>query len=510
MTKARQVVSWTLRHALLAVFVLAMAVRAAVVTYVAVRHDGYLFADDHQYVQLASDATAHATGAWDDYTRTLYRQNATLLLPMTVLFRVFGVHAWLGEVLVALAGALTALLVTRLALEIVTRRVAFLVGAGAALLPSQVFFSSLTLKDALVWAALATVALLLVFIRRTHGRHLLGLAVVLVVVLILLGFLRQHTLVVCLIAILLTSWLGDAQDRMWRVAAALVLLLVVPWAVGAGVAGKGLLHRADSLDLQRALGAQGAATALVTPAPSGDSSAGAALAAAARAASAKTAIALAQQRLEAAQRYAADNGPGHPSSAAQLTEAQVAVEAAQRDAAMAEAAASAAQKAAKPRAGLDSSFGNRSGSSAVDKNLRYLPKGLAVMVLFPYPWRPAPSAPLKLARAETLMWYPLLLLAVVGLGSMRRHARILAFPLLVTCGLAAMWALVEGNFGTAYRHRGEFVWAVFVLAAPGLSALHRRFTRARTDAHSTRSVELTGTSARQDLAVAPGAPSRAR
>jgi hypothetical protein len=32
-----------------------------------------------------------------------------------------------------------------------------------------------------------------------------------------------------------------------------------------------------------------------------------------------------------------------------------------------------------------------------------------------------------------------------------------------------MYALTEGNLGTAYRHRGEFVWVVALLAALGLS-----------------------------------------
>jgi hypothetical protein len=72
-----------------------------------------------------------------------------------------------------------------------------------------------------------------------------------------------------------------------------------------------------------------------------------------------------------------------------------------------------------------------------------------------------------------LLWYPLLLLAALGLVGVRRHARVLAFPLVLGGGIATMWALVEGNFGTAYRHRGEFVWAVVVLAAAGVTVLRR-------------------------------------
>jgi hypothetical protein len=51
---------------------------------------------------------------------------------------------------------------------------------------------------------------------------------------------------------------------------------------------------------------------------------------------------------------------------------------------------------------------------------------------------------------------------------------VLAFPLLVGGALVCMWALVDGNIGTAFRHRGEIVWAVVVLAAHGLATVTGR------------------------------------
>jgi hypothetical protein len=41
----------------------------------------------------------------------------------------------------------------------------------------------------------------------------------------------------------------------------------------------------------------------------------------------------------------------------------------------------------------------------------------------------------------------------------------------VGLGTIAMWALIDRNFGTAYRHRGEFLWAVVVLGALGYRKL---------------------------------------
>jgi len=81
---------------------------------------------------------------------------------------------------------------------------------------------------------------------------------------------------------------------------------------------------------------------------------------------------------------------------------------------------------------------------------------------------------LALPFVEHLIWYPLLLLAVFGLPEVRRGGADLAYVALVAFGLATMWALVEGNFGTAFRHRGEVVWAVVVLAAVGAERLLKR------------------------------------
>ena len=38
-----------------------------------------------------------------------------------------------------------------------------------------------------------------------------------------------------------------------------------------------------------------------------------------------------------------------------------------------------------------------------------------------------------------------------------------------------MWALVEGNFGTAYRHRGEFVWVAILFAGLGIDRILMRW-----------------------------------
>lgn len=459
-----------LRQPVLSIFALALLARAIVVTYVAVTHGGFLFEDDHQYVVIAAARATGHTGTWDDYTRFVYDSNRTLTVPMMLIFRVFGVHAVLGQIQVALFGALTAALVTRLALELPSRSAALAAGAAVAVLPSQVLFSSLTLKDALVWASLAGLGVLAAVIARTRERRRLVLLYVgVVIVLLLLAGLRKHTLVVAGWSLFLTSWVGASRLRLDRIAVCALLAVLVPLAVGAGIGGERLFTQGNALETQRSLGAEGADTAVVAPpAPTTGRLTPDQVAALKR-----RAAALAAQA--SAARVELKNHSGRSSTELAAERARLAAlqDQALRLARQADSATPAAPAPASPRGGIEGLFGP-GGKLEAQRNLAYLPQGLSVMLLQPYPWRGSGNARLQLARAETLLWYPLLALAAVGLLGLRRWGSLMAFPLVVGGGIATMWALVEGNFGTAYRHRGEFVWAVAVLAAGGLCVLATR------------------------------------
>jgi hypothetical protein len=115
-------------------------------------------------------------------------------------------------------------------------------------------------------------------------------------------------------------------------------------------------------------------------------------------------------------------------------------------------------------------------SSGLDTELSYLPKGVSIVALRPWPWEPSDgSAGVRLARVETLVWYPLLVLAVIGLAGVWRMRRPLAFPVLSGAAVLVMYGVTEGNLGTAYRHRGELVWALVLLATVGLERIARRW-----------------------------------
>jgi hypothetical protein len=101
-----------------------------------------------------------------------------------------------------------------------------------------------------------------------------------------------------------------------------------------------------------------------------------------------------------------------------------------------------------------------------------------VIALRPLPWEaiaPGRAPGIRLAGAEDVFWYPVLALALCGLFVLRGRLRFMAFPLLVGAATAFMYGVTEGNVGTAYRHRGEFVWVAALLAAAALQWMARRW-----------------------------------
>jgi hypothetical protein len=249
-----------------------------------------------------------------------------------------------------------------------------------------------------------------------------------------LSTLRDHTMVVAAWAGLLGVVVAGGRRWAARVALALVVAVGVPWLAGTGPAGAKLVRdNAGSVAEQRTLGAEDAATALVHPsAPPSTSSPSSPV-------------------------------PSTPSPSPVGTETNT------------------------PGSIQDSFGGSTRTAGSFRDNLEYLPHGLAAMMLEPYPWQPVHSGRVRLAKVDDLLWYPMLALVVLGLASVIRCRRVLAYPVFAAAGSATMWALVEGNFGTAFRHRGEFVWAVAVLAGAGVATLARIRERTAGDARPSPS-----------------------
>ncbi len=414
------------------IFLVALGVRLVVALGVAITQDGGgLLLDDFSYSRLAAEAADGSTSGWDAYERFLYERTGALLWPITGLFWVLGPVNFAGQAFVALLGAATAAATVRLGLEFLPRGYAVLAGAIVALLPSQVLWSSLILKDAVVWAMLSGLALVVALAPRGSNRRLaLGL---LAGALLLLGlaYSRLHTLEIALVALVLSSLAAPKRHRIAQVAATAGIALLLPLAFGMGLGGATFVASSGSLEQRRENNAVGAASAVVDAPP----------------ARAPTPQAEPAPPPAATPRAPSTKGPATraPATRAPSTKAP-------------EAPAPAAPTPELEDVGATTS-------------VSYLPTGLTVIVLRPFPWEAAtePAFSLKLAGLESLLWYPMLIFAAIGLVAVRRHLRVLAFPLLVLGATAVAYALTEGNLGTAYRHRGELVWVVALVASLGLS-----------------------------------------
>lgn len=394
----------------LSVFLVAFAVRLVVVAGIAVFIGGLgVFGDDILYNRMAMAAAAEETAQWGRRVEFLYWDTAAFTLPLTWLYELFGPASWIGQTWVALFGAATAGLTTRLALETkVGTEWAVFAGAVVGFVPSQVLFSTLTLKDAMVWAVLAALGVIVAIANRADSKRLIGHGIAVLALLVVMRYLRVHTLIVCVWAIAMAVWFGTQRQRLVRVAGAFLVMLLVPLFFGLGPAGLRYVASAGSLEERRVANAEDANTAFVAtgedPADGTNGSSGG--------------------------DTDGDGGDGTGDI------------------------------------GQDGT--GDAGAEGVVADITHLPYGLAVMLAGPFPWWDFGTSRLSFAQWAMVIWYPVVALAAFGVPAVWRNRRALAYPVLVGGGMLLLYALAEGNFGTAYRHRGEFIWVIALLAALGL------------------------------------------
>lgn len=113
--------------------------------------------------------------------------------------------------------------------------------------------------------------------------------------------------------------------------------------------------------------------------------------------------------------------------------------------------------------------------------LRFLPVGLAYFLFAPAPWQLLGPRQL-LTLPEMLAWYALVPFVLLGLRTALRERFAQALPVAtLALFLSVSYALVEGNLGTAYRHRAQVLVLFLVFAGAGL-ARHRAVRAARREA----------------------------
>lgn len=468
--------------------------------------------DDQTYSFMAEQVAEGRANTWGDYTRQLYNSTATFSVPLTLLYLVFGSVELAGPLLAASFGALAAAATTRLALECLPSRWAMVAGGIVALVPSQVLWSSLTLKDSAVWAVLAGSAAAVAVVARSADKRFAWGAATVVILFVLIAHLRPHTLVVVCWALMAAAFFWRSQGRHLRIASMWLIGISVPLLLGLGPAGFSLA-RGQDLEYRRTANAFGAATSFIPEEDTNED----------EAAAAATEVAQVDEQLMGALRqirdvsasledlaFVADRAEAlrkdlveASQSGDEVRAAQVVAEvdgllrvtqraAAGRDPELREKerldrAVEAARAAAEQRAAVAARLGSITGEQEVAQDedaaplsptLRHLPRGLSVMLLEPYPWQATDNRRVQMAKLEWILWFPLLVLAFIGfVQAARDPARraIYAYPVLVGAGVVLLYALVEGNFGTAFRHRGEFVWVVALLAATGGEAISRRW-----------------------------------
>lgn len=447
----RRVLRGIVRHPVACVVVVALLARLIVALGSYALTDGYLIPDEHLYVDLGR-AVVHGQSPeqwYPGYGQSFYDSLGAFTAPLVLLFRIFGPERVVGQVFAAVVGAAAAGVTVAIGLRFLRPAFAVLAGLVVALTPSEVVFSSVVLREAHVWLALTVVALGAILLAGTEWRRLAGGAVLAAAGLLALGFLRDQTLLAACWALPLALLFTPRARWLPRMAAAVALAAAMPWVGGTGIGGAQLVRgNAPILAKTRATLAVGANSAFGGATPP----------------------------------PAAPSAPSAP-----------------------------AAKPAGPSLATQAAVAASTEDQSVRQGLGHLPTGLIDVTLRPLPWQSTVGLTLLMARLETLGWYVLYGLTLVGIvvSLRRRPARLaLQFPVLVMGMLVGIAALTQGNLGTAFRHRDQILWVLALCAAAGLQwlASDSRWARRRTRVDATVARPPAEQSARAPVAVltAPG------
>jgi len=450
--KAGQIVrSTAVGHPMATSFLMAFVIRAlagAGITLVR----GYLFPDEPEYVVLGRlAASGRLTPSYQVNGQTgesLFHEAAAFMWPLTVLFRLFGAHVLVASLWAALFGALTAALVALLVGQLLTRPWAVAAGLAVAVFPSQVVWSSVVLRESMVWAGLGGVATGIAFLARAARWQPFAAAALLVGGSLLeLAYLRDWVFLAAAWATALAVWLFRPTRPAAVRSVCLALCVFVPVVQGLGLAGTSYVHKNTNLAYERDVLSLGAKSAFAHP---------------------KLVRAPPPTNGHVSTPHPPRPQKGHSQTSSPTTLVPV-----PRDLGLPDE---------------DLVLQN----SGLTGDLRVLPGGLVAFLLRPFPGQHGDGLSYDFAALEELLYYPLYLLAALGLVAYRRRRDVLAFPLLVATLISGIASEAEGNLGSAFRHRDQLLWVVVLLATLGA---HFVFSRWRS---SSARLEVTAERARPD------------
>ena len=441
---ACRVWDWAVERPVLAVVVVSATARLAIALVLNLFDIWSLAPDAGQYLAIAeANADGRLAGFWNGYGLSLYQTTRSFSGQLWILFELFGPYRLLGQLLAVIYGVLPAGLTVCLALRLLRPAFALLAGMIVAFLPSQVKFSSVTLRESLVWALLAAVAVIYSRLgpRTSRSSIVIGVAG-LAVLFYLLATVRGQTAIVALWCMTF-ALVAVRGHRLLRCGSAAVLLLVVPLFIGYSPGGVTyLMKAANRLGTVRTYMAMSADTAINELEP------------------------LYSQ---------AGVGDVDQAGVGDLDQAGVSSGGVGDDTHLA-----VIDRSAYPDPDGRQKFVIDKGGRAVvvhnelPANLRVLPKGLLAVTLRPAPWEAARSRKFQVAGFENIVWLPLFVFAGVGAWVRRRDVHVVAFPASLVISLTLAAAVTQGNLGTAFRHRGQVLWVLAILAVAAVQHIRDR------------------------------------
>jgi len=109
-------------------------------------------------------------------------------------------------------------------------------------------------------------------------------------------------------------------------------------------------------------------------------------------------------------------------------------------------------------------------------SLDALPQGIVAVTVRPLPWEAGASLGRVAASVESVFWLALFVLAAVGFWVRRRDLGAVAFPAALVVSAVLSGAVTQGNLGTAFRHRGQILWALAILSVAAAEHIRDRST----------------------------------
>jgi 4-amino-4-deoxy-L-arabinose transferase-like glycosyltransferase len=407
---------------------------------------GFVTGDDASYFRLSSHFADYLRGVPADpgYGPPYWGGDAflfgTFAYLETALFLVFGPDVRVALILNAGIAVATALLVYAIALRLFSGRAALVAASVVAFYPSLLLWSSLNLKDPLTIALVVIAVWSMVAFRRSP--HLLTLLLPFAAAELLVT-LRSYAAATIAIAALMTF----ALVRLPTLRRIATVILASSLTVALVLQSLGMVGLRPDSDIfaameriRSAMGA-GANTAFVPTAP--------------------------------------------PVTAAPVTAAPVTA------APVTAAPVTAVPVTAAPVTTTLSPIATVSARTTpgtpvpAARTLSYLPVGLAYALFAPFPLFATRLQEL-IAAPEMVFWYGMLVAATITLWRDRRRWHALVALVLTFSGLLALLALVEGNTGTLFRHRGMLIPLVALLASPTLAGVLSKVISGRIRAPTDR------------------------